>query len=239
MENLYTFKILDGSHITDEQLKACATLFSNSYGVWAPNAPAPLKPGARVRMSPAKLRKECLSDPDKSLIVTCTLEGGLVGHACITKWRYQQGYVGWVTQLVVDNEHRRRHIATDMLRMLKQYHPWVDNVTIMGIASSHPAACNSLCNLFDGNTRDVDLPFITLHAAAALRCSPIPYLSAAPPCGALAGTPGGSYSANTSFFVDHTEPLGILQSYVKGDKWAFGELLDGHEFLVLIPVPGR
>lgn len=42
-------------------------------------------------MSPAKLRKECLSDPDKSLIVTCTLDGELVGHACITKWRYQQG----------------------------------------------------------------------------------------------------------------------------------------------------
>lgn len=142
--------------------------------------------------------------------------------------------------------------------MLKQHHPWVDDVTIMGIASSHPAACNSLCNLFgkmlsrssvpsmfaehpaaDGNTRSVDLPFITLHATAALRCSPIPYLSAAPPCGALAGTPGDSYSANTSFFVDHAEPLGILQSYIKDDKWAFGELLDGHEFVVLIPVPGR
>lgn len=143
-----------------------------------------------------------------------------------------------------------------MLCMLKQHHPWVDDVTIMGIASSHPAACNSLCNLFskisfrrpvspmfaehlvaDGNTRNVDLSFTALHAAAVLKCSPIPYLSAAPPCGALAGT-GGSYSADTSFFVDHAEPLGILQSYVRNDKWAFGELLDGHEFLVLIAVPG-
>lgn len=141
--------------------------------------------------------------------------------------------------------------------MLKQqHHPWVDDVTIMGIASSHPAACNSLCNLFskisfrvpskfaehpaaDGSIRDVELPFITLHAAAALRCSPIPYLSAAPPCGALAGTPGGSYSADTSFFVDHAEPQEILQTYNKDNKWAFGELLDGHEFVVLIPVPGR
>ncbi len=45
METSYTFQLLDGPHITDEQLKACATLFSNNYGVWAPDAPAPLKPG--------------------------------------------------------------------------------------------------------------------------------------------------------------------------------------------------
>lgn len=51
MENLYTFQILDGSHITDEQLKACATLFSNNYGVWAPDAPAPLKPGKHHLLS--------------------------------------------------------------------------------------------------------------------------------------------------------------------------------------------
>ncbi|KAH9851392.1 hypothetical protein C2E23DRAFT_830748 [Lenzites betulinus] len=231
----YTFKILDGHDITDEQLKTCATLFSNHYGIWATDAPPPFKSGNRVKMSAAKLRKECLSAPENSLIVTCFLEGDLVGHACVTKWRYEGGYIGWITQLVVDNRHRRRHMATNMLRMLKQ-HP---DVNLMGIASSHPAACNSLCNLFNGNTRDVDLKFISQHATAVLASSPIPYLHNALLQGALAGVPGGGYSANTSFFVDHNEPLGILRTYQENDKWAFEELLDGHEFLVLVPVPGR
>ncbi|KAI0824030.1 hypothetical protein BC628DRAFT_1411271 [Trametes gibbosa] len=228
-------------NITDEQFKTCATLFSDNYGIWATNAPSPF----RAYNKPAPNSESCLSAPGDSLTLTCSLEGDLVGHACVTKWRYQEGegyllqYIGWVTQLVVDSRHRRQHIATDMLRMLKQHRSWFDHVNMIGIASSHPPACNSLCNLFDGDTRDVDLGCISQHAAAALLASPIPYLREAPPQGALAGVPGGSYSANTSFFVDHAAPLEILKTYVENGKWAFWGLLDGHEFLVLIPVPGR
>ncbi|KAI0375693.1 hypothetical protein BV20DRAFT_11260 [Pilatotrama ljubarskyi] len=231
------FDVLEGPDITDEQLKICAKLFSEHYGVWAPDAPAPLKPGSRVRMSAAKLRQECLSDPENSLIVRCSVGDEHVGHAVVTKWRYKEGYVGWVTQLVVDSRHRRRHIATDMLRELKG-RPWMDNVTIMGIASSHPAACNSLCNLFDGDTRNVDLDFMKQHAEAVLTCSPIRYLKGVPLGDAFRDVPRGSYSADTGFYVDHAEPLQILQSYMEGDKWAFGKLLDAHEFLVLVPIPG-
>ncbi|KAI0633814.1 hypothetical protein C8Q77DRAFT_814120 [Trametes polyzona] len=233
----YVFKILIGSNVTDAHLKTCAALFSANYGIWAPDAPAPMRPGNRVKMSAAKLRQECLADPVDSLIVTCTAGDVLVGHACVTKWAYKDGCVGWVTQLVVEHEHRRRHIATNMLQTLKQHHPWFDDVIIMGIASSHPAACNSLCNMFGGDTKDVDLRFIATNAADVLGCSPVPYLRDATLQGALAGVPGGSYTANTRFFVDHTEPLDILRTYLERDKWAFGELHDGHEFLVLLPVP--
>ncbi len=52
----------------------------------------------------------------------------------------------WITQLVVHTEHRKRGIATSMARMLKD-HPSCAKATIAGIASSHPAACNTLANL--------------------------------------------------------------------------------------------
>ncbi|KAI0676064.1 hypothetical protein C8Q78DRAFT_1104353 [Trametes maxima] len=232
------FEVIRGPDITDEHLKACATLFSNHYGVWAPGVAPPLKPGSRVRMTAARLRKECLADIEKSVLVRCCDLGEPVGHACVTKWprANAEGYVGWVTQLIVEAGHRRRRIATTMLQMLKQ-ESWFEDVTVMGIASSHPAACNSLCNLSGGNTRDVDLNFITENGVSALVHSNIKYLKDAPLRGAFLGTPGGSYSAFTAFFVDHAEPLGILQTYLDNKRWAFGELLDGHEFVVLIPVP--
>ena len=103
------YKVLSVENITNEQLEACSALFNTNYGVWAPNAPSPLKPGGsesmclrdircsrpllgtHVKNSAAKLRKEYLTDTQNSVIVTCTLDGQLVGHACVTKWKYQNG----------------------------------------------------------------------------------------------------------------------------------------------------
>ncbi|KAH9895278.1 hypothetical protein C8Q73DRAFT_790440 [Cubamyces lactineus] len=218
------YEILSGENITDEQLKACSTLFNTNYGVWAPNAPSPLKPGTHVKNFAAKLRKDYLTDTRNSVIVTCTLDGQLVGHACVTKWKYRSGEV-----LVVDRKERRRYIATSMLQMLKR-HRWFEDVIMMGIASSHPASCNALCKLFNGNTKDVDLEFMVQHARAVLDCSTVEYLKTAELRGASKGTPDGSYLAYASFFVGHTEPKGILRTYVADGKWAFSELLDGHEF---------
>ncbi|KAI0327046.1 hypothetical protein GY45DRAFT_1328071 [Cubamyces sp. BRFM 1775] len=231
------YDVFSGESITNEQLKACSTLFNTNYGVWAQNAPSPLKPGTHVKNSPAKLLKDYLTDADNSVLVTCTLDGELVGHACATKWKYQSGYVGWVAQLVVDRKERRRYIATSMLQMLKR-HRWFEGVIVMGIASSHPASCNALCKLFNGDTKNVDLGFILEHAQAVLDCSTIEYLRTAELRGAFKGIPGGSYLAYTSFYVDHAEPKEILRTYVAKGRWAFGELLDGHEFLVLLSVPG-
>lgn len=39
----------------------------------------------------------------------------------------------------------------------------------------------------------------------------------------------------TEFYVDHTEPLEALEVFKKRG-WCLGELLDGHEYLVILPV---
>ena len=53
------------------------------------------------------------------------------------------GTVGWVTQLVVDMEVRKRRIATQLLQTFKNDKLFA-NVTAMGLVSSHPAACTAL-----------------------------------------------------------------------------------------------
>ena len=40
----------------------------------------------------------------------------------------------------------------------------------------------------------------------------------------------------TSFYVDHVEPLAALAAYKARGQWLLGELLDGHEFLIILPV---
>lgn len=42
----------------------------------------------------------------------------------------------------------------------------------------------------------------------------------------------------TSFFIDHREPLAALDSYKAKGKWVLGDLLDGHEFIIILPVAG-
>jgi uncharacterized membrane protein YGL010W len=61
----------------------------------------------------------------------------------LSKVRIVTGVVGWITQLVVHRSVRKRYIATQLLQTLK-VHPLFQRVTIVGLVSSHPAACNAL-----------------------------------------------------------------------------------------------
>lgn len=106
MVNL-NFTLVPGDKVTDTQLKTCAALFSQNYGVWSSLASSPFKPGVhlcrpfiyiqcsyrsclgtRVKMNAARLRKECFSDPANSKLALCTLDGVLIGHAFATIWQY-------------------------------------------------------------------------------------------------------------------------------------------------------
>ena len=56
---------------------------------------------------------------------------------------FPTGVVGWITQLLVDKSMRQCYIATQLLQSLKN-HPLFDNVTVVGLVSSHPGACDVL-----------------------------------------------------------------------------------------------
>ena len=88
------------------------------------------------------------------------------------------------------------------------------------------------------NVSSINLSFIHDHAEKVLKDTTIDYLKTAKPCGSLFQNDcetGVVSSVFTNFFVDHAEPLAALDGF-KDSGWCLGELLDGHEFLVILPV---
>ena len=154
---------------------------------------------------------------------------------------------------------RRRYIATHLLQTLKTDELFA-NVSAMGLASSHPASCIALAKyasksfmssiyhsvlswlnevLLDVKIENIDLSFCRENAKLICEASPVGYVHAMQPLGTLFEkdcTSGAISSVNTEFYVDHDEPLAALQTFKASGKWCLGELLEGHEFLVIVPV---
>ncbi|PPR02729.1 hypothetical protein CVT26_009440 [Gymnopilus dilepis] len=266
----YTFKATSGSSVPDDLLDKCAKLFSGHYGVWSAEAAVKvstfLKAGQHVKLNAKKLRAQSLSPPESSVLVTCfeaASPDNLVGHAFATVWQYKGasqchppalGKAGWITQLVVHPSHRRQYIATYLLQHLKT-HPLFQDVTAVGLASSHPASVAALAKYNDVNTKihTISLPFIAKTAPLIIATTPINYLKDAKLLGSLfrvspAGSdsnPGVISAIDTQFHVDHTEPLEVLKAFKDsasesgeegGKGWVLGELEEGHEFLIVVPV---
>ena len=85
--------------------------------------------------------------------------------------------------------------------------------------------------------RFVTMDFCKEHAQAILESSPVAYVKDMVLHGSLFDancTTGAVSSVFTSFYVDHSEPLEALDKY-KQNGWVLGELLDGHEFLIILP----
>ncbi|KAG1868786.1 hypothetical protein C8R48DRAFT_771555 [Suillus tomentosus] len=241
-----SYKIRVGSEISEDTLKSCADLFSSHYGIWGDQASTISKytiAGKNVRMTSAKLRAQCLSHPENTVLVTCYLQvehdhPQLYGHAFATVWDHGENKVGWVTQLVVHKAVRRRYIATQLLQALK-FHALFSDVNIVGLASSHPASCNALAKYAAASINNVNLNFIHKHAKGILESSPISYLKAAQLRGTLFQDNCDNKAISsvfTEFYIDHTEPLAVLQQYKKRGRWCLGELLDGHEFFAIFPI---
>jgi hypothetical protein len=67
---------LPASCITAHQLKECADLFSDHYGVWAASQ-------IRVKMSPQRLQDQLLFDSSKCSMLQARAQKMLVGHAFV------------------------------------------------------------------------------------------------------------------------------------------------------------
>lgn len=70
-----------------------------------------------------------------------------------------------------------------------------------------------------------------------MKLSPVDYVRNAQLRGSLfdaIDSTGAVSSVFTNFFVDHAEPLRALDLVRQGLDWPLGELLEGHEFLLMI-----
>ncbi|KAG2140439.1 hypothetical protein BD769DRAFT_1350019 [Suillus cothurnatus] len=236
-----SFRITMGNEISDDTLTACTNLFSSNYGVWGQQASTISKhtiPGKHVKMTGARLRAQCLSHPEHTVLVTCYLQKRYLSYNFCKIHVLISYKLAGVTQLVVDKQVCQCYIATQLLQSLK-LHVLFSRVYIVGLVSSHPAACNALAKYATADIKNIDLGFIHEHASGILGSSPISYLKAAQLTGALFEdncNSGTISSVFTKFFVDHTEPLEVLSLYKKKDQWCLGELLDGHKFLAIFPI---
>ena len=79
------------------------------------------------------------------------------------------------------------------------------------------------------------------HVPDILRFSTVPYIAGGRLHGSLfeadsEATSGTVCSVDTNFYVSHDEPLAALKEFehIHGD-WPLGSLLEGHEYLLVIP----
>ena len=80
------------------------------------------------------------------------------------------------------------------------------------------------------------LQYIRDNAAAIIESSPVSYVRNAELHGTLFNSvedDGTVSCANTGFFVDHTKPLQAMSIARERTAWPIGDLINGHEFLLL------
>jgi len=232
------FENVAAGDMSEAMLVEAANLFSNSYGVWGPNAEKNIGPfakqGRRVRMSPDRLRQQVLPANANNFHARATCGGELAGHVFATRWNYEGREICWITQLCIDPKYRRHRLATGLLLKLREG----KNDRGFGILSSHPAAILAALRAFGRGIEEVDLKMAREHARAIMDCSPVGYVKEAVLRGGLFKTHGEDNvvcCAYTNFWVDHTEPLEVLQAVkARGIDWPFGDLPEGCEFLVMV-----
>lgn len=190
-------------------------------------------------MSVNMLRAECLPVNTHNIYVCAKTEDQLVGNVFASRWKHDGQTFCWISQLVVGSPFRRQGVATQLLLRLREG----EGVQGFGILSSHPAAISAALRAFRHGLDHVDLEMTQKHARDILQSAPIRYVNKAILHGSLFeddSMDGAVSSAYTNFWVDHQEPRDALAAIRRqGIHWPFGELLEGHEYLVLIGATSR
>ena len=206
-----------------------------------------------MKLSVARLKAQCLPENAKCSFVKVTVDGVLAGHALACRWLWTGKTVCWITQLVVHSDYRGHGLAIGLLNDIRD-----DGDDIYGLASSHVAACLAAQRAFGGeltlqftpiilmltvaDTGTVPLDFIKENADDILKSSPVPYIHDAKLRGYLFDpncTKNLVSCIDTNFFTNHSKPLEALDFVRETRDWPLGDLLEGHEFLLILPVRRR
>jgi hypothetical protein len=199
----YTFTYYSRSEIPDEILQQCAALFSNHYGIWDTRS----KINGRVKLTSKRLKSDFLFNDTCSLVIartrinaTAGVSDVIVGYAIYTRYYCEpvKGYVGWVTQLCVDSDHRSRGIAKSLCKIACK-----PTDQACGIVSSHPYAVRALER---ATGRQCSPELINQYAKELIECSRVPYVQ-----GKELRICSRMSSINTQFPVDHSELLTLLE----------------------------
>jgi len=108
----YEFKWLPGTLVPPDLIAELATLYSAQYGTWSLSAPH--NPGKRVKLSPQRV--QALLSPKAARLAYATYGNVVVGYAIAIQAKIPKyGFISWVTQLVVHEDHRRKNVGKSLL----------------------------------------------------------------------------------------------------------------------------
>jgi hypothetical protein len=189
----------------------------------------------REQIFPAASAEACMNTYVRGL-----LDDELVGNVFATRWTFEGRKLLWIIQLCVSANHRNQGIAKNLLEVLRE-----DGYPSgCGILSSHPFTISAVLRGFGRGVEDIDLTMTKHYGRGIMKLSPVKYVREAKVTGSLfEGTIDGQEEnrivccADTEFWVDHSEPEEALEAMKgKGIAWPFGDLPEGHEFLVIVEV---
>jgi len=214
----YRFSVVSGAVLSDGDFVELSRVFSDFYGRWSASAPAPYRPGGRIRMPAGRYRDWYANDSFK--VARCRLNDRLVGHAIYLNIETTRGRVALVVQLVVDEAHRHRGIAKTLLHAafgFSDYYAWA-------IVTSSPCTIAALeaATFRRGNLARMkaDADFIGDEIM-----SRIPFLAGVSPEISLRGS-----RVNSGFFTDRTiEQPGTADAVAR-----YGCLPEGYEWLAVV-----
>jgi hypothetical protein len=108
----YKFEWLPGSMVPDDLIGHMSELYSSRYGRWSLKAKRNL--GGPVRLPPGRIKQ--LLAPEAVRLAYAIYENEIVGYAIAIQAKVPDyGFISWVTQLVVHEDHRQKNVGKSLL----------------------------------------------------------------------------------------------------------------------------
>jgi 2-polyprenyl-3-methyl-5-hydroxy-6-metoxy-1,4-benzoquinol methylase len=181
----------------------------------------PVAQVSAAKLSPQRLRR--LLAPEQAKIAYATLSGAVVGYAIAIQAKIPKyGFVSWVTQLVVHEDHRRKNVGKSLLFAIWTF---TDHFA-WGLLTANPFAIRAL----EKATRRRCQPARIAQNHRKLRSVALQYVDYVNEDTEIDVTKGVS-RVNTDFHIDHSELCAMLEAVTSPSvPWPMGPIQEGWEW---------
>ena len=217
---MYTYRNVECSKMSEEDIINTSKLFSEHYGNWSKKST--INPGKQISLSPARIRSAFVDKPNR-YVAMVFYNNKLVGHAFYMRRTVQKNKkITWILQLVVDKDYRGNNIGTKLLHSIFG----LSDSFACGLYTSNPMTIKALEN---ATFRHVDVQKINKNIKVLKEAAG----------DVLSGTTwiDNYYDGvvNTEFYVDHSSLKENIKKAYPGGNFPFKETLDeGCEWLAFV-----
>lgn len=244
MISRYRFKWMPSSQLGDSLAEECAQLFSNHYAIWADDISDEKKAGKRVRASTKRWKasylptendyigivfgKHTLADTDNNNMTNDSRSDAaiVVGLVTFRRFKWEKQECVWISQLVVDSNHRNKGIAKKLITGCLP-------CNYLCIASSNPYGILGASTV-TGQKIDPKVTFPVIQQL--IKHCGIFYISNLSKddikCDRNVSV------LNTDFDICRSEVDTIIDQQIKNGRWTLGTLPRGHEYVAVFHVCG-